>query len=126
MSLLTNRNKKTDPPNETNKKGYGYLKKLQTEAESKNVDYKYSDQQKNDIERQIKAKEEKGYKVTRSYDSKGNTIGWGWEKEKKIIPTPTGRASKPVMEADQTNKTGQKQVGTRYWDDKNKQWKISK
>lgn len=43
----------------------------------------------------------------------------------KATPTPKGRPSEPVMQADQKKSTGQKQTGTRYYDKEKQQWKIT-
>lgn len=43
----------------------------------------------------------------------------------KPAPEPKGRPSQPVMQADQNKSTGQKQVGSRHWDNEKKQWKIT-
>ena len=42
----------------------------------------------------------------------------------KTTSTPKSRQTVPVMQADQTKKTGQKQIGKRVWDDEKKQWKM--
>ena len=102
MSLLTNRNRQTDPVKP--KKTAAELLKEQDEKQAK-----------------------EGFKP--KLDEKGNRVsternGRVFYDYEKIITAPS-RPSVPVMQADQTKKTGQKQVGTRYWDDEKKQWKMS-
>lgn len=47
------------------------------------------------------------------------------EPKPKTTPAPKGRPSEAVMQADQTKSTGQKQIGTRYYDKEKQQWKIA-
>lgn len=108
MSLLTNRKKTTDPPTNGTprpKTAEELLKKNDEEMASKGFKPKL---------------DEKGNRVsTRNGNSET------FEYVKTTVTTSKGRPSAPIMEANQYKKTGQKQVGSRYWDDEKKQWKVS-
>lgn len=111
MSLLTNRNKQTDPPVKSKPKTAAELLKENDEKMAKQG---------------YKPKlDEKGNRIVRR---DGNSESYDYIKQSPITTTTTktGRPSAPIMQAEQTKKTGQKQVGTRYWDDEKKQWKVSK
>ena len=118
MSLLTNRSKRKDPPAKkgdtmTNKDPNPTRAAARTATEETEENFRKSN-------------------LVPEVDAQGNRTGfyvkYKPEEKKTVIktnPSPKGKQPVSVMQLDQSKKTGQKQVGTRYWDEDSKQWKMS-